>query len=168
MKREERNGWKKLRLGRVESVADHSYGVAMLALFEGERRRCNMETILKLALIHDLEESITGDLTPADKKRRGQYRVRREREDAIKTLLQRFPIKSRRPFLRLWRDLRLSRSREAKIVHQLDKIEMALQAREYAKQAGREKIQGFYWSAIRATTDGELKRELRSVIGESG
>src|SRR2546422_10413003 len=73
LKLEPRRGWKeKLRLSHVESVADHSYGVAMLCLFQAwSRGGYDLELLLKLALIHDLDEAITGDLTPEDKRRLG-------------------------------------------------------------------------------------------------
>ncbi len=59
LKAEPRRGWlKKLRLQRTESVADHSFALSLLCLFEGERRSYNVERLLKLALLHDLEEAI--------------------------------------------------------------------------------------------------------------
>src|SRR2546425_10720465 len=71
LKLEPRRGWKeKLRLSHVESVADHSYGVAMLCLFQGwSRGGYDLERLLKLALIHDLDEAITGGFAPEDKGR---------------------------------------------------------------------------------------------------
>ena len=142
-------------------MADHSYGTAMLALFEGERRGWNVETLLKLALLHDLEESITGDLTPEDKKRRGAARVRRERSLAVGRLLLTFPARSRASYRRLWRDLRMSRTREARLVHQLDKIELALQARAYSRQT-RKAVSDFYRSARVAVHDQALVKILDS------
>lgn len=144
-----------------ESVADHSYGTAMLALFEGERRGWNVETLLKLALLHDLEESITGDLTPEVKKRRGTARVRRERDLAVRKLLLAFPSRSRSSYRRLWNDLTLSRTREAKLVHQLDKIELALQAREYSKRT-KSAVADFYQSARAGIHDPALSQILDS------
>ena len=66
LKEVERKGWKKLGLKRVESVADHSFALALISLFEAERRKYDPGVVMKLALIHDLEEAITGNLTPAD------------------------------------------------------------------------------------------------------
>ena len=56
---------------RVESVADHSFGVALLAWACALQRRAegaaiDPERVLKLALIHDLAEAETGDSTPYD------------------------------------------------------------------------------------------------------
>src|SRR2546428_12890382 len=81
LKLEPRRGWKeKLRLSHVESVADHSYGVAMLCLFLAwSPSGYDLERLLKLALIHDLDEAITGDLTPEDKRRLGLGEVLRRK-----------------------------------------------------------------------------------------
>ena len=163
LKREPRKGWQKRVEGRVESVADHSFAVALLALYEGERRGYDMEKILKLALIHDLEEAIIGDLTPRDKAYRGATRVQKDRERAIRELLSKLPAKSRSTYLRLWIDLRERRSKEARLVHQLDKVEMAFQAKEYGKLTGQRKMLDFYDSASRATNDPVLKKALASI-----
>lgn len=164
LKREPRKGWQKRVEGRVESVADHSYAVALLALFEGERRGYDREKILKLALIHDLEEAIIGDLTPRDKENRGARRVEADRERAIGKLLSKLPAKSRSEYLRLWIDLRERRSREARLVHQIDKVEMAFQAREYSRQTGQRKMGDFYDSASKEIDDPTLKKALASII----
>jgi putative hydrolase of HD superfamily len=164
LKREPRKGWQKRVEGRVESVADHSFAVALLALYEGERRGHDLEKILKLALIHDLEEAIIGDLTPSDKAHRGAARVQRDRERAIRRLLLKLPAKSRPAYLRLWTDLRERRSKEARLVHQLDKVEMAFQAREYGKRMGQRKMRDFYDSASKETNDPILKKVLASIL----
>ena len=163
LKLEPRKGWQKRVEGRIESVADHSFAVALLALYEGERRGYDLEKILKLALIHDLEEAIIGDLTPRDKAHRGATRVQRDRERAIRELLSKLPAKSRPAYLRLWRDLRERRSKESRLVHQLDKVEMAFQAKEYGKRTGQQKMRDFYDSANRETNDPILKKALASI-----
>jgi putative hydrolases of HD superfamily len=164
LKHEQRKGWQRKVEGRVESVADHSFGVALLALYEGERRGYNLERILKLALIHDLEEAIIGDLTPKDKQRRGLSKVRKDRESAARELVSKLPARARASYLRLWRDLRTKKSKEARLVHQLDKVEMAFQANEYGKRTGQRKMHDFYESASRGTHDPILKKALASVV----
>ncbi len=167
LKREPRRGWiGARRIRRVESVADHSFALALLALFEGERRGYDVERILKLALVHDLEEAVTRDLTPADKSRLGAKRVELDRQKATDEILAAFPARSRLSYRELWMDLKLRRSREARLVHQLDKVEMAFQAHEYGKLLGKRMLQGFYASAALATTDRMLKRSLARLTGE--
>src|SRR5712692_4387875 len=164
LKGEPRKGWQNKVHGRVESVADHSFAVALLALFEGERRGYDLEKILRLALIHDLEEAIIGDLTPRDKARRGPIRVRRDREIAIRELLSKLPAKRRASYLKLWTDLRERQSKEARLVHQLDKLEMAFQANAYGKRTGQRKMRDFYESATREIKDPTLMSALATIV----
>jgi putative hydrolase of HD superfamily len=165
LKAEPRRGWlKKLRLQRNESVADHSFALSILCLFEGERRGYNVERLLKLALLHDLEEAITGDLTPLDKESRGENAVRTQKIAAREHLLSYFPNQNQRDYRELWSDLEDERSKEAQLVHELDKLEMALQANEYAR-GGVEvtKLREFYESAMAAIKDPKLKRLLDEI-----
>ncbi|HEY4657837.1 MAG TPA: HD domain-containing protein, partial [Candidatus Bathyarchaeia archaeon] len=112
LKEEARRGWvQRLHLKDVESVADHSYGLAMLSLYEAYRRGYDVEKVLKLALVHDLEEAITGDLTPLDKRRKGADGTFRLRRSALRQVLSKFPAEGRRDYRELWTDLRKGRSR---------------------------------------------------------
>jgi putative hydrolase of HD superfamily len=165
LKSEPRRGWlKKLRLQRNESVADHSFALSVLCLFEGERRGYNVEKLLKLALLHDLEEAITGDLTPQDKESKGENAVKAGKISAREQLLSHFPRENQRAYRDLWSELENGRSEEAQLVHELDKLEMALQANEYAK-GGIEamKLKEFYESATTAIKDPKLKRILDEI-----
>ncbi len=152
-------------MDKVESVADHSFGVAVLALFEGEKRGYDVGTLLKLALVHDLEEAITGDFTPRDKKRATKTSLSRVRTEAIKTILGRLPgRRTQIQYLSLWRDLRTGGTREARLVKALDKLEMALQAKEYERTGiEKRKLTGFYQSAARQISDPSLKDVLRKM-----
>ncbi len=145
-------------------MADHTCAVALLALYEGERRGYDLERILKLALIHDLEEAIMGDLTPQDKASLGPTKVQKDRETAIRELLSKLPSKSRASYLKLWTDLKERRSKEARLVHQLDNVEMAFQAHKYGKRMGQRKMRDFYDSAIKETNDPILKRALATIV----
>jgi len=170
LKAEPRRGWlKKLRLQRTESVADHSFALSLLCLFEGERRSFNVERLLKLALLHDLEEAITGDLTPEDKEARGEKVARAQRISAREQLISYFPLENQRSYRELWSELENERSREAQLVHELDKLEMALQANEYAK-GGIEatKLKEFYESSRTAIRDPKLRRILDEISSRNG
>ena len=145
-------------------MADHTCAVALLAMYEGERRGYDLERILKLALIHDLEEAIMGDLTPQDKASLGPTKVQKDRETAIRELLSKLPSKSRASYLKLWTDLKERRSKEARLVHQLDNVEMAFQAHKYGKRMGQRKMRDFYDSAIKETNDPILKRALATIV----
>src|SRR5438309_11239827 len=106
LKLEPRRGWEeKLRLSHVESVADHSYGVAMLCLIQAwSRGGYDLERLLKLALIHDMDEAITGDLTPEDKRRLGLGEVSRSNRLAVRSIADTLREKTRSNWLEMWTD----------------------------------------------------------------
>ena len=117
-----RAGWVRAGIGTPESVADHSWGMALLAIV-----LCpddlDRERVLALAIVHDLAEVRVGDITPDEMPRD----VKRERERiAAASLLREHPR-----LWALWEDYEQARSPEAKFVHELDKLEMGLQALRY-------------------------------------
>ncbi len=143
-------------------MADHSFGVAVLSLFEGAKRGYNVERMLTLALIHDLEEAITGDLTPEDKNRLRSKKVRSLRKAARTQIASIIPMEQRVQYARMWRDLETGRTREARLVKDLDKLEMLLQARRYARLGvPRRQLEKFYRSAMSRINDEEIRKSAR-------
>ena len=60
-----RQGWvDKLSIDDPESVADHSYSMAVMSMVISDIGNYDSEKILKMALLHDLAESKIGDYTP--------------------------------------------------------------------------------------------------------
>jgi putative hydrolases of HD superfamily len=169
LKAEPRRGWlKKLRLQRTESVADHSFALSLLCLFEGERRGFNVERLLKLALLHDLEEAITGDLTPEDKASMGESVARSQRVSAREQLLSHFPEDNRQAYRELWSQLENEKNKEAQLVHELDKLEMALQANEYARRGVEAtKLREFYESSKAVIRDPRLRQLVNEISSKS-
>ena len=54
--------------GRRESVAEHSWRIALMALFmQDEFPELDMDKVLRMCLIHDLGECFTGDIPAFDK-----------------------------------------------------------------------------------------------------
>ena len=165
LKTEPRKGWaKKLGLQRPESVADHSFALALICLFEGQRRGYNAAKMIKLAILHDFEEAITGDLTPEEKKAKGKQAVESQRNSAREQLLKHLPTKDKRAYEELWSELDANKTKEARLVHELDKLEMALQANSYSKNGVEiNKLQEFHESAKRAIGDPQLRKLLREI-----
>lgn len=69
-----RQGWikslyRKEHIGEIESIADHSWGVAMLAIsiIEKYNLKYDITKCMKLSIIHELGEIYAGDFTPCDK-----------------------------------------------------------------------------------------------------
>jgi len=65
LKKIPRQGWiDKLSIDNPESVADHTFSMAIMGMIFSDLENYNAEKILKIILLHDLAESITGDMTP--------------------------------------------------------------------------------------------------------
>jgi putative hydrolase of HD superfamily len=155
-----RQGW--LRAGvpeaRCESVAEHSFLVALLALLVAEERFPDLDAarVVKLALLHDLAEAHAGDLTPRDGVSR-EEKERRERE-AMQRIFAGLP--GGEGYLALWEEYEAGGSREAALVRQIDRLEMALQGCVYERQLGLDLGQFFAsargamrWDEVRAILD---------------
>ena len=140
-----RQGW--LRKGRdipksrCESVADHTFAMSILGLLVCDLYFSHLDClkVLKMCLTHELGEIINGDpKSPRNKiAKRSKYIAERS---AIIYLLKDFPNADE--YLKLWEEFEEGKSQEAKLVRQLDKLEMALQAKIYSLQH-RKNLQEF-------------------------
>ena len=71
------------RAGRPESVAEHSWSLCLLVLLlEPEMDGIDALKLMRLCLIHDLGEAISGDV-PATEQRSEDGKTDRERADVI-------------------------------------------------------------------------------------
>jgi putative hydrolase of HD superfamily len=124
-----RAGWVRSGLPDAESVADHSFRTAVLVLVLADDLGVDAQRLLSLVLVHDLPESdpAVGDITPHCGIARDEKR-RRERL-AMEQLCAGVPGGDR--LLSLWLEYDQGLTPESRIAHQLDALEMALQAREY-------------------------------------
>lgn len=163
LKRLFRQGWLKRGIPEelCESVAEHSFGVAMLALLvpaEGvDRGRA-----LLLALVHELGETYAGDITPVDGVP-PEEKSRRER-DALIRALDGHPEADR--FLALWEEFEAGTTPESRFVRELDRLEMGLQAALY-KAEGSTLMEEFFDSARRSVSSPGLRRLLEEAVAVS-
>ena len=110
--------------GRHESVAEHSWRIALMAmLIAPEFPEADMNKVIRMCLIHDLGEAFTGDIptfwkTGADT----------EREDALfDRWVQTLPEETKAEFAALLAEMNALETVEAKIYKALDKMEAVIQ-----------------------------------------
>ena len=126
-----RRGWvEKLGMGRPESVADHSYATAVLVMARSDEEGLDTALALRMALLHDLAESETGDLVPGSVP---PERKLRDEDEAVGRILGHLPPRTARLYSEAWQEYRRGASRESALVREADKLEMAVQASEYAR-----------------------------------
>ena len=141
-----RQGWvDKLAIEKPESVADHTYSMSVMGMILSDLENYNTEKVLKMILLHDLAESKIGDLTPGQKSKMEKMILE---NNAINDVFSNLPESIRDQYFEIWNEYQKNESTEAKFVHQIDKLEMVLQAKIYSKKIDSpEKIISFLESA---------------------
>ena len=110
--------------GRRESVAEHSWQIALMAmLIAPEFPEADMSKVIRMCLIHDLGEAFTGDIPAFDKTKADG-----EKEDALfDAWVRTLPEPSREEFAALLTEMNALETLEAKIYKALDKMEALIQ-----------------------------------------
>ena len=163
LKRIQRTGWVDIGVCAPESVADHTFRMAILCMLYADRNNLDTSKMLKMALIHDLPEAIIGDLMPSQKN----AKTKKDEKDAICEILSLLPEKQKAEYYAIWTEYQQGETKEAKAARQLDKIEMTLQAKEYEKMGHDKKsLERFVKSAQQFTEWSDLKRLLECILEE--
>lgn len=117
--------WHRFHLGGVADLADHHFRVLWLALVIAKREKATVDTakMMKMALVHDIAESRTGDVDYIAR----QY-VQRNEELGITDMLENTSLEEE--FLGLWHEYEKRDSLEAQIVKDADNLDVDLEIRE--------------------------------------
>ncbi|XP_026518104.1 HD domain-containing protein 2-like isoform X1 [Terrapene carolina triunguis] len=94
-----RTGWVYRNVEKPESVSDHMYRMAVMALVT-EDKQLNKDRCVRLALVHDMAECIVGDIAPADNISKEEKHQREEA--AMKHLTQLLSEGLRKEIYELW------------------------------------------------------------------
>jgi len=145
-----RIGWLLRGVRDVESVAAHSFGVAVIAMLLADRARArgvkvNVERLLRMALLHDLTETRTGDLPSTIKRYFDKASIRAADESIARDIFTELGDLSE-PYLELWFDYEHRASIESRLVKAADKLDLLMQSREYEK-GGARSLQEFWDTA---------------------
>ncbi|XP_070533361.1 5'-deoxynucleotidase HDDC2-like [Ptychodera flava] len=146
LKKVKRTGWVLRGIQDAESVSDHMYRMSIMTfLLETDKDGINKERCMKLALVHDMAECIVGDIAPADGISKDE-KHRREKE-AMERLSGLVTADIGREIYSLWEEYEFQSSKEARLVKELDRFEMILQAHEYEQDEKRfGELQDFFES----------------------
>ena len=166
LKKIQRKGWAdRLSIDKPESVADHSYSMAVMGMVISDLEGYDSEKIIKMILLHDLAESDIGDYTP------GQIPAEKKRDlenKAFLKILEDLPDSVKSKYLGIWKEYRDNNSQESRMVHQLDRLEMALQAKTYESEGHpKEKLEPFFKSAKNEITHQKLKELFRNIMEDT-
>lgn len=187
LKKMQRGGWVLRKIKNPETIAEHTFRIVILAWILGKEKRLDIKKILKLALIHDLCEVYSGDITiynnvvlPRDRKKRREIIERwprfskkekkrfyqekyRQEHRALKKITSYLPHPLRKEIMNLWQEYEKKLTKEGRFVRQVDHIENLLQALEYKKKNKRTPIRSF-WITAKESVDDPLLIKFMNVL----
>lgn len=160
-----RAGWvlRGVAAGQAESVAAHSWGVALVALVLAELQDepVDVGRLLSMCLLHDLAESVLGDLPgPAGDYLPPGAKQAAERQ-VLHDMLVRLPFAS--TWQALWEEYEAGATFEAQLARDADHLDMLVQAAGY-EAAGQRNLDEFWEIATgypwRSPVSANLARRL--------
>lgn len=113
--------------GRRESVAEHSWRLAVMAYFvKDEFPEVDMDKVIRMCLIHDLGEMFTGDI-PAFLKTKADET---KESDLLRSWVSVLPEPYPTELTTLYREMDAQETAEARIYRALDGLEAVIQHNE--------------------------------------
>jgi putative hydrolase of HD superfamily len=176
----ERTGWMLRGIAPgAESVADHSYGVALAAMLMADELiargvAVNMERVLRVALLHDWAEVRVGDMPRTAVEYFGAEARKRAERAAFEGIVSRLDASGvAQMYNTLHEDYEERASLEARLVKAADVIDLLVQALAF-ERAGVRGLDEF-WDGVAERnlgldgTAGEVVNEvLRQLVEERG
>ena len=121
LKERTRHAW--MKSGRQESVAEHSWRMALMAYFlRDEFPTVDLTRVLLMALLHDMGEVFTGDIPTFEKTDADRAREHELRDEWIDALPAPYAAEIRS----LFAEMDAMETEEAKIVKALDRMEAVI------------------------------------------
>ena len=159
-----RAGWvSKVNIKNAESVADHTFSTCAMAMLLSDMLHLDTHRVMKMVILHDLAESKVGDYMPGDVLASQKLAMEKR---AMKSILSGLSKKVKIEYEEIWLEYLRKRTDASKFVHRVDKLEMALQANQYAKQGyADELLAPFFESARTAIGDeGDIVSEILNSL----
>lgn len=149
-----------------ESVAEHSFRTGVIAMVLADKLdyKLDKEKLLKMALIHDIGEIVTGDVVV----QRGEVldlKLRDEKEKQERAGIKQIfdQIQEGNIYGEIFEEMIARKSPEAKIFWQFDKLEMVFTAFEYEEEQGKH-LEEFFLDANTHMKEPLLRKILSDII----
>lgn len=160
LKHTTRSAW--TSTGRQESVAEHSWRLALMCIVLGRRfPSVDIGRVLRMCIVHDLGEAIHGDI-PAPEQDPAHGKAAQERLDIL-DVTSPLPDTERDGIVALWEEYEAAATPEARLAKGLDKLETILQHNQGRNPPGFDYSFNLGYGR-QYTTDDALIAELRSLL----
>ncbi|KAL8632207.1 hypothetical protein Q9189_002117 [Teloschistes chrysophthalmus] len=138
------------------------------------RERLDIQRAMLLALVHDMAEAVVGDITPADGVEK-EEKSRRERETMEYMTSRLLPLRPAsnsadddpgKMIKEAWEEYEADETPEARFVHDVDKLELVIQALEYERDAKGKVDLGEFMGAAGKIRGREVEGWCEGVLEE--
>ena len=162
LKKLKRKGWllAGIKKNDCESVAEHTFSMTMTAMFFlKDFPELNELKVLKMCLIHDLAESIVGDITPYD-----NTSINEKFESELRALnCVLSDSKNCQEWIDIWKEFESYETQESLFVKDIDKLDMLLQALRYQKD-NNTNISSFVTSTLDSIKDEWILKTTKQIL----
>lgn len=142
LKQQRRTGWINMGIPNPESISDHMYRMSIMSLVldsnawkENGGQVPDFNKCSRIALVHDIAESLVGDIVPHDLNIDKFEKSKREYKAILYLceIISKYSVESANEIKELWIDYELQRNLEAIVVKDIDKFELLVQTFEYER-----------------------------------
>jgi len=152
LKRLQRTGWQILGSGQ-ESVAEHSYMVAVISFILANQLKIDIKKVLIIALFHDIAETRIGDIYKL-----ADFYVEADERKAIQDIFLHLP--NGRELIKIAQEYREEKTLESKIVHDADTLALCIELKQLIEKGNIHAKEWFEANVER------LKLPLAKKLGE--
>jgi len=165
LKETKRFGWiSQASIANPESVADHSFRCAVLAMCLGAFENADTDKLVKMLLLHDIHEAVTGDYDSSAKKEKGLRKVQMQQRTAIRDILSLLVPDLKAEYLSIWEEFEDKKTPEAILANDIDKIEMIFQALKYEKDGHDPDKLDPFWTSVENEIRTPSVRKLFTLL----
>jgi putative hydrolase of HD superfamily len=148
--------------GRPESTAEHTWRLCLwVVVFSDRLGKIDLTKLLKICIVHDLGEALTGDIPAVSQ---GTGKTSQERAD-LDALTKPLPRTQREEILSLWEEYENASSPEAVLAKGLDKLETILQHNQGQNPADFDYAFNLTYG-VKHTSVHPLLAEIRSILDD--
>lgn len=177
-----RTGWLShgVAVRDVESIADHSFSVSAISLLLADLElkrgvQVDVEKVLRMAVLHDLAESLTFDISKAHLRylgKRGEE-IKHEIEHSAWSMLIKGLDNSElaRKYIRVESEYNSNETRESKIVHAADGLDILLQITGYQQRGYAKSMLAELWrsseTSLKRSRVPSTRKLLKAITQEN-
>jgi len=146
-----RTGWLIAKVKNPEHVADHSFSTAAMSYLFAKKMGLDAEKCALMGLFHDINEALTGDIATRENEslQKVSNKVKQRLEIENMNKLVSILIGNQKAALKaLFQEYNAQRTKEARLVYQVDKLDYIVQMVIYSKKIrSDERVKEFFITA---------------------